>query len=91
MSISCFEHREIDYGLPSTTAECHLGVRNIGGLEFRAYLCTLDGRLSTRAQYALVVCRSCGHSIYEFPHRRDAWYMMPEVVDHHLSCDGSAG
>ena len=51
MSIFSFEHREIDYGGPSTKTECHLETRSIGGVEFRAYRCTTDGRLSPRAKY----------------------------------------
>ena len=85
MSISSFEHRQIDYGLPSTRAECHLGTESIGGVEFRAYRCTTGGRLSRRAQHALVVCMSCERSLYEFKHYMEAWYMNSEVVYHHQS------
>ena len=89
MSISSFEHREIDYGLPSTKAECHLETRSIRGVEFRAYRCTTDGRLSKRAKYALVVCMSCERSLYEVPHYMEAWYMNSDVEWHHQSCEGS--
>ena len=89
MSITSFEHREIDYGTPSNTRACALGTRRIGGVEFRAYRCTRDGRLSKRAKHALVVCMSCGRSLYEFEHYMEVWYMRSEVEWHHQSCDGS--
>ena len=89
MSILSFEHREIDYGSPSNMEACDLGQRSIEGVEFRAYRCTRDGRLSTRAKHALVVCMSCGRSLYEFEHFMMAWYMNSEVAWHHQSCDGS--
>ena len=88
MSISSFEHREIDCGPPETKAECHLGTKIIGDVEFRAYRCTTGGRLSKRAKYALVVCMSCERSLYELPHRREAWYMDSDVAWHHQSCEG---
>jgi len=89
MSITSFEHREIDYGTPSNKRACALGTRRIGGVEFRAYQCTKDGRLSTRAKHALVVCMSCGRSLYEFAHYMEAWYTNPDVGSHHRSCDRS--
>lgn len=89
MSITSFEHREIDYGGPSNIEACALGTHRFEGLEFRAYRCTRDGRLSTRARHALIVCMSCERSLYEFEHYVTAWYMNPEVEWHHQSCDGS--
>lgn len=89
MSSVLFEHREIDYGGPSTMAECDLGTESIGGLEYRAYRCTKDGRLSPRALHALVVCMSCRRSLYESRSYNTVWYMNPMVESHHLSCEGS--
>ena len=91
MSSFSFEHREIDYGGPSTRAACDLGTRSIRGVEFRAYRCTTDGRLSKRAKYALVVCMSCKRSLYEVPHYAEDWYTNSEVEWHHQSCEGSTG
>ena len=89
MSILSFEHREIDYGGPSNMEACDLGTHSIEGVEFRAYRCTRDRRLSTRGKQALVVCMSCGRSLYEFEHYILGWYTNSEVGWHYQSCDGS--